>query len=544
MAVLCPSCGYDAPASGPGAGMACPTCGRRLISVEAAKDDLIGTIVDDRFEVLAQIAQGGMGRVYRAVQRSIGRVVALKVIDRSVETDVAAVKRFFREAQLASQLNHPNSVSIIEFGQHADGRLYIAMELVKGRTLFDIVREIGAMPAQRVARIGVQMCDALEAAHALSIIHRDLKLDNVMVVDGTRDHVKVLDFGLARSLVDPDSRATMTGVIAGTPRYLAPEVVMKAADAAPAQDLYALGVMLGEMAVGRELWKSATLEGMLGLKLDGRPDLAGAHPMLAAVIEALVAVEPTQRPSPATVRSRLLALESSLGNAEVAAPPPLGKPASLGIPSALDSAALVSLDDIGAQPIESPKPPPIPAPPPVSIPLMPVIHDAGPIVPVKQAFDELPGDAGALPKLEIETEWHAERQARQQNAFPQRRQTRSRRGEPGGGGGGLVPLVVGVLVLGLCGIGGYAWWQHRQDPGETVTANQPGLGSAAHEVTIHVIGTADEVRLDGKLLGKPPVTLTHRKDGALMMFTARVGDREVSKQIEANRDQDVDLTPP
>jgi serine/threonine protein kinase len=549
MAVLCPSCGYDAPPSGPGAGLPCPGCGRKLIAVAPVKDDLIGTIVDDRFEVVATIAQGGMGRVYRAVQRSIGREIALKVIDRSVETDVAAVKRFFREAQLASQLSHPNTVSIIEFGQHADGRLYIAMELVRGRTLFDIVREGGALTPQRVARIGVQLCDALEAAHALSIIHRDLKLDNAMIVDGTRDHIKVLDFGLARSLVDPASRATVTGVIAGTPRYLAPEVVLRGADAAPSQDLYALGVMLGEMTVGRELWKSATLEGLLGLKLDGDPDLEGAHPMLAAVVEALVAVEPAQRPSPATVRARLLALEASLGVAAVAPPARLGKPPSLGIPSALDSGALMSLDDLPGNEIASPQPPPVPKPPPPSIPLPVVMHDNAPIMaaPVAPAAptpatDEIPID-GALPKLEIETEWGAERQAKQQNAFPQ--PTRPARRGAHDGGNAFVRVVVLAIVLGLCGVGGYAWWQHRtRHVDEAVTAEQPGLGSAPHEVTIRVRGGADEVRLDGKLLGKPPITLTHRRDGALLMITAKFGDREVSQQVAADHDQDVDLEAP
>ncbi len=129
------------------------------------KDDLIGHIVDDRFEVVAAIGAGGMGRVYRATQRSIGREVALKVIDRAAEHDVATVKRFFREAQLASQLSHPNTVSIIEFGQHGDGRLYLAMELVRGQTLHELVKS-GPLPPARVARIGVQLCDALEVCWA------------------------------------------------------------------------------------------------------------------------------------------------------------------------------------------------------------------------------------------------------------------------------------------------------------------------------------------------------------------------------------------
>jgi hypothetical protein len=108
-----------------------------------------------------------------------------------------------------------------------------------------------------------------------------------------------------------------------------------------------------------------------------------------------------------------------------------------------------------------------------------------------------------------------------------------------------VRWLVLAIVLGLCGVGGYAWWQHHNRRAEeAVTSEQPGLGSAPHEVTLHLRGDADEVRLDGKLLGKPPITLTHRRDGALLMFTAKVGDREVTRQITADHDQDVDLTPP
>jgi hypothetical protein len=567
MVVLCPSCGYEPAVGGAPAGDPCPLCSNTLIFVEPPKDDLIGAIVDDRFEVLAQIGKGGMGRVYRARQRSIGREVALKVIDRAAENDVAAVKRFFREAQLASQLSHPNTVSIIEFGQHADGRLYLAMELVRGRTLFDVVREAGALPAARVARIGVQLCDALEAAHALSIIHRDLKLDNVMLVEGARDHIKVLDFGLARSLADPESRATLTGVIAGTPRYLAPEVVTHAAEPAPTQDVYALGVILGELAVGRELWKSPSIDALLAQKLEGKPDLDGAAPALRALIEAMIAVDLAARPTVADARTQLLAIEAARPEPAVAgagAVVMVTEPSTTALQAEdlMESPSLVAAAAVGG----AVKPPEIRESKLVGLgdvhaarsqPLPPVVA-APPVVPAGVELAE-PIDDGDAPKLELETEWHAEKKAKAANPFPesvpppvggvvvasQPGVARAREVDESVG----VGSILGVIVLFFLGIGGalgaMVWWQHHKMPvTDTVSGDQPGLGSAPHEVSIHVTGNADEVRVDGKLLGKPPVTLTHARDGQLLVVTGTFGGQTVTEHVVADGDHEVDLRAP
>jgi serine/threonine protein kinase len=537
MAVLCPSCGYEAPAAGPTAGLPCPNCTRKLIAIDPSKDDLIGHIVDDRFEVVAVLGQGGMGKVYRAVQRSIGREIALKVIDRSVENDVTAVKRFFREAQLTSKLSHPNTVSIIEFGQHADGRLYLAMELVRGQTLHEVVRACGALPPARVARIGVQLCDALEAAHAMSIIHRDLKLDNVMLVDGTRDHIKVLDFGLARSLVDVESRATSTGVVAGTPRYLAPEVATKATDPAPSQDLYAMGVILGELATGHELWKADTIVGLLAQKIEGRADLAGIPMGLAAIVESLLSNDPGLRPSPATIRDLLHRFEGAPGRALQAA---LGGGGGLvavdegpPLPSQLSLVSLSALENQAetARPVDA-------QPPSVSISMVPVE-----VVPPE---DVVRGIATA-PSLELETEWSRQRERKQQNAAAP---VASRPGvvrhaatEPSRSSA-ITGVFVAVVVLGLCAAGGYVWWTHHKQPeGDSLRA-QPGLGSAPNEVSIHIRGSADDVRVDGARVGRPPVTLTHARDGKTLVITAKFGAQEVTVPVVADHDAEVEPTPP
>ena len=308
---VCPGCNAEFSASA-ATGDTCPSCGTSLVQVHGDdEDDLIGTVIDDRFEIVARLGQGGMATVYRAKQRSIGRDVALKLIDRKFEQDVATVKRFMREAKLASQLSHPNTVGVIEFGQDPDGRLYLAMELVRGRTLYDVAKD-GAMPLARVARIGAQLCDALEAAHALSIVHRDLKLENIMLLDAPagRDLIKVLDFGLARSFVEPDTRATATGVFAGTPKYMAPEVI-EGAQPAPAQDLYALGVILGELASGASLWDAPTMESLFAAKVSGNPKLDGIDPALRGLVEQLLVRIPGERPPHAEIRTRLLALEAS-----------------------------------------------------------------------------------------------------------------------------------------------------------------------------------------------------------------------------------------
>jgi eukaryotic-like serine/threonine-protein kinase len=165
------------------------------------------------------------------------------------------VRRFLREARLASQLSQPNTVSVFDFGQADDGRLFIAMELIRGRTLYEVLQAEGKFSVERTKRIGVQICDALEAAHKLGIVHRDMKLENVIVLDDPpgRDLLKVLDFGLAKNIRDPGSRATESGIVVGTPRYMSPEAAMSGTSL-PAGDIYALGVILGELVTGKPLW--------------------------------------------------------------------------------------------------------------------------------------------------------------------------------------------------------------------------------------------------------------------------------------------------
>ncbi|MBV8762858.1 MAG: serine/threonine protein kinase [Deltaproteobacteria bacterium] len=272
-----------------------------------AEDPLIGSVIDGRYEVRGALGHGGMGRLYRAWQASVRREVAIKVIDRSLGADPMAATRFQREAELASRLSHPNTVSVFDFGRTASGQLYIAMELIAGKTLTACIRDQGAFALARVARIGIQLCDALEAAHALGIVHRDLKLDNVMVLDepAGRDLVKILDFGLAKR--KDDVGGTAMGIVVGTPRYIAPEVAVSGV-ASPASDMYAVGVMLAEMASGATLWASNDLSSLLAQKLQPR-EVIEVPPALRVVTRALLDPRPERRPSAAQVRAMLVRVE-------------------------------------------------------------------------------------------------------------------------------------------------------------------------------------------------------------------------------------------
>lgn len=231
----------------------CPIDGTGLVRLTTPKDPLIGRELDGRFTLKKRIGAGGMGAVYLAWQHSVGREVAIKVIHPKHNTDREAAKRFLRESKLASRLQHPNTVTVLEFNQTEDGMLYLVMELLHGRQLSEVLQQEGPFSVQRMIRVAIQLCDALEAAHSLSIVHRDLKPGNIIILDGPpgRDFVKVLDFGLARSLnTDESSKLTRTGEVVGTPHYLPPEAAL----GNPMDlrgDIYSLGVIFYELLAGR-----------------------------------------------------------------------------------------------------------------------------------------------------------------------------------------------------------------------------------------------------------------------------------------------------
>ncbi len=270
-------------------------------------DALIGQTLDGRYQIRARIGEGGMGAVYRAWETAAEREVAIKVIDERLGRDPVAVRRFLREARLARQMSQANTIRVYDVGQSADGRLYLAMELVRGRTLAEVLAIDGPFSVARAAGVGVQLCDALEAAHGLEIVHRDLKPSNIIVLDPPdqppdeplgRELIKVLDFGLARSFAADAARLTESGLVVGTPRYMSPEQI--AGDPpAPACDLYALGVILGELTTGGALWDGGSYTQLAVQKTSPSPKIDDVPAPLRELVGRLLAARPADRPATA-----------------------------------------------------------------------------------------------------------------------------------------------------------------------------------------------------------------------------------------------------
>ena len=251
------------------------------------------TIVDGRYRVLRRIGSGGMADVYCAEDTHLGRQVAIKVLHRRFAQDQEFVERFRREAKSAAGLNHPNVVGVFDRGEH-EGTYYIAMELLDGHTLKDIVATEAPLPQERVIDLGLQILQAAGFAHSHGVIHRDFKPHNV-IVDQV-GHAKVTDFGIARAGA---SEMTETGSIMGTAQYLSPEQAQWHAVTATS-DIYSIGVMLYELLAGRLPFEgdSAVAVALKHLSeapapiSQWRPDV---HPALEAVVMAALAKDPGQR---------------------------------------------------------------------------------------------------------------------------------------------------------------------------------------------------------------------------------------------------------
>jgi serine/threonine-protein kinase len=203
-----------------------------------------GQPFDGRYRVLGRLGVGGMATVYLAEDSSLGRKVALKVMAERYSEDGEFVERFRREAQAAARLNHPNIIAVYDRGE-ADGRPYIAMEYLQGRTLKQVIQAEGPLPPERAIAIAMQVLAGLRYAHEHGVVHRDVKPHNVLVGDDGR--IKVTDFGIAHA---GDPQMTEVGSIVGTAQYLSPEQARGRA-VGPQTDIYSLGVVLYEMLAGR-----------------------------------------------------------------------------------------------------------------------------------------------------------------------------------------------------------------------------------------------------------------------------------------------------
>ncbi len=226
------------------------------MSASVPKDPLLGQSIDNRYKILALIARGGMAKVYKAEQIHLSRTVAIKVLDpKHVGADDPEFqKRFELEAQMTSQLNHPNTVTIHDYGFNAEKHFYyFVMEFIKGKTLRRSMKEEGAFTIERTLHIARQVARSVRQAHSVGVIHRDLKPSNVLLTTHDRDtnYVKVVDFGLLKLKKEVSVEGEKTeATLMGSPRYMSPEQI-KRLPVDHRSDIYSLGVNMYQMLTGK-----------------------------------------------------------------------------------------------------------------------------------------------------------------------------------------------------------------------------------------------------------------------------------------------------
>jgi eukaryotic-like serine/threonine-protein kinase len=310
------------------------SAGAFLLSPGHDAVSVIETTVDGRYQVIARIASGGMGEVYRAHDAVLGREVALKVLHPQLAGDRGFVERFRREARAAALLNHPNIVGVYDWG-NTEGTYFMIMEFVPGTNLRALLTEYGRLEPAQVLEVTLPVLAALDHAHGHGIVHRDIKPENILIArDGT---VKVADFGLARAYAD-SYVSQAEGTVTGTVQYLAPEQI-QGEPADPRTDLYALGVVMFELLTGKAPFTGETSLSIAYQHLSGsvpapsevvpslEPDLdrpvlratakdrqsrpESARAMREEVLEAAAALPPTRR---------VAELAAQIPSAELAAP--------------------------------------------------------------------------------------------------------------------------------------------------------------------------------------------------------------------------------
>ncbi|MBL7223054.1 MAG: protein kinase, partial [Candidatus Brocadiae bacterium] len=312
-AAKCPKCGHRVDfdtavgdhiiCSGCGAKLRAPSKAERSAGPEdptqggappSAGDPLIGQTLGE-FVIESVLGRGGMGAVYKGTQPSLGRSVAIKVLPERLASDASFIERFHREARAAAAINHPNIIEVYSIGKDK-GHEYIAMELVDGESLRDVLRREGRIPPDRALELMKQVADALAVAHAQGILHRDIKPDNILLTK--RGRAKVADFGLAKQ-TDTDVSITITGQTLGTPLYIPPEAA-QGAKLDARSDLYSLGATFYHLMAGRPPFKGATAAELIIKHDQARvaplqqvaPDVA---PAFARIIHRLLRKKPADR---------------------------------------------------------------------------------------------------------------------------------------------------------------------------------------------------------------------------------------------------------
>ena len=460
--------------------------------------DLSGVVLDGRYKVLEAVAEGAMGVVYRAERLKLGRIVAIKVLHDSLPSELSSRKRFEIEAMAMAKLEHPHCAAVLDVGLH-DDKPFVVMDFVSGEDLKSVIAK-GPMPVPRALEIMRQVLSGLAHAHELGIIHRDIKPANIILSQkaGLGDHVKILDFGLARLTANQGASLT-TGIVLGTPAYMAPEQI-RGTVIDGRVDLYACGVLLFELVTGRKPFHSEKDDPIevVSMHLKRPPprldqlkpgtDFGALEDIVARALqksaedryqtatEFVAALDAIGRNKTGPIRS--LAMVEPLAEPAAAAPAATD---SLAIPQATTSPAATphagTRLGIAVAPTPEPPPPASSSPPPVSSPPLsvsspppvvssppPVVSSAPPVVssppPVVSSPPPAPGAVPQLPLRKIAI-----------------------------GGGALLLLLVVIAVV----AGGRANKTAVADAGGAV-----GSGAAPVDPAADVIARANDLAANGE----------------------------------------------
>jgi serine/threonine protein kinase len=267
-----------------------------LTSPQVREDDMVGTMLLGRYSITRKIGQGGMGAVYEAQHTLIGKRVAVKVLLDKYARKEQVVARLEQEARLASSIGHEHIIDITDFGITDDGRTFVVMEFLEGESLAELLSREGPLPEARIVDIAFQVASALGAAHDKGIVHRDVKPENVFLLRRKdRDFAKVVDFGISKSLRSSDAgeedspRLTQTGMVLGTPLYMSPEQARGDEDLDHRIDIYALGVIMFELATGRVPFTGTNYLSIISQVLNDTPKSPRVYrPELSEELEAVI----------------------------------------------------------------------------------------------------------------------------------------------------------------------------------------------------------------------------------------------------------------
>lgn len=301
------------------------------INLSVYNPDTDGVLVlAERYELTRFLDEGGMGRVYLANDQVLDRPVVVKILLPQLLDKEKFVRRFQREAQTLSKINHPHLLTVYDYGVYREIYPYIVTEYIHGISLAQMIEERGRIPLDETVEILSQVCDGLHTAHEQGIVHRDMKPDNILVIrEAEQEWVKIIDFGLATESVKDQTRLTDTGSVIGTMPYMAPEQFDKA-DVGPRTDVYSVGVVLYKMLTGMEPYRADTIhqyyiqhaEALIPELALCVPPIEGYVPELQDVLEKALAKQPEDRYASTAALKRDLRMAVGIRVSEAAYPIP------------------------------------------------------------------------------------------------------------------------------------------------------------------------------------------------------------------------------